>query len=98
MLIPDSTSKVFGVLYPLSEDALRVLDAYEGSWGYRRVRFRVESEKGGLVEAYAHNRTERVEFMPPSDGFLEIMREGLREHGFSVDVINQVEKAAQPEK
>ncbi len=95
MLVPDSNSKVHGVLYSISEDALRVLDAYEESWGYRRVRFQVESENGGLVEAYAHNRTEQVEFEPPSDSFLEIMREGLEEHGFSVDDIKQVEKAAQ---
>lgn len=95
VLVPDSTSKVYGVLYPISEDALRILDAYEGSWGYRRVRFQVESENKGLVEAYAHNRNEQVEFMPPSDGFLEVMREGLKEHEFSMDVIRQVEKAAQ---
>lgn len=98
VLIPDSTSKVFGVLYPISEDALRLLDAYEESWGYSRVRFRVESEKGELVEAYAHNRTEPLEFMPPTDRFLEIMHEGLREHRFSVDVVKQLDKAAQAEK
>jgi gamma-glutamylcyclotransferase (GGCT)/AIG2-like uncharacterized protein YtfP len=95
VLVPDASSKVYGVLYPVSEDVLRVLDVYEESWGYRRVRFQVESEKGWLVEAYAHNRTEPAEFMPPSDGFLDTMREGLKEHGFSIDVIKQVEKAAQ---
>jgi gamma-glutamylcyclotransferase (GGCT)/AIG2-like uncharacterized protein YtfP len=95
VLVPDPTSKVYGVLYSISEDALRVLDAYEGGWGYKRVEFQVESENQGLVEAYAHNRTEKVEFMPPSDGFLEVMREGLNEHGYSSDVIKQVEMAAQ---
>ena len=97
VLVPDSTSQVFGVLYTISEDALLVLDTYEESWGYRRVRFRVESEKGGLVEAYAHNRIEQAEFMPPSNSFLEIMHEGLMEHGFSADVIKQVERAAHAE-
>ncbi len=95
VLVSDTTSKVYGVLYSIPEDALHLLDAYEAGWGYKRVQFQVESENRELIQAYAHNRTEQVEFMPPSDGFLEIMREGLNEHGYSVDVIKQVERAAQ---
>ena len=95
-LVPAQGHRVHGVVYEISERQLVVLDKYEKEWDYERVQVRVQLEDGRSLLAYAHNRTEPNEFAPPSGDFLLLMMDGLRQHGYSNDVIQEVRETAAP--
>jgi gamma-glutamylcyclotransferase (GGCT)/AIG2-like uncharacterized protein YtfP len=98
VLTPEKGATTHGVAYAISEKQLKILDEYEAEWDYERVTLSVEIEGKGLVSAAAHNRRSRARFARPSQDFLDLMVEGLKEHGYADSVIRDVRSAARGAK
>jgi gamma-glutamylcyclotransferase (GGCT)/AIG2-like uncharacterized protein YtfP len=94
IVIPEKGHRVYGVAYSITVEQLDPLDEYEQAWGYQRVQLQVKTEDGGFLLAQAHNLVRHGEFAPPSSEFLNLMLEGLKEHGYPTGVIQEVKKAA----
>lgn len=74
---PDAA--VHGVLFELTEDALAILDRFEG--GYRRERVRVELSTGERVEAITYVSERRGRDPRLAAEYLGHLVAGAREHG-----------------
>ena len=94
VLVPANGNPVHGAAYMISEDQLAGLDKSEREFGYERAEFLVDIPEMGSVRAFAHNRNDNGEFYPPSQDFLEIMLQGLKEHGYSADIIEERKESA----
>jgi len=95
VIIAEEGRRVYGAAYLISDQELRVLDEYESEWEYQRVQVQVRLESGELMPAHAHNRIGVGKFAPPSPSCLQLMLEGLKEHGYPTSVINEVREAAE---
>jgi len=82
-------SRVYGAVYLINEDQLRKLDKYEGQ-KYKKIIVKVKvNEKE--IEAIAYYMKEKTKFKRPHPSYLNIILEGLRDHGYSEDIIKIVE-------
>lgn len=98
---PDPSGEVKGVIYLVTENQLSKLDEYGGvSIGvYRREQVNVESE-GKLLSVITYVMVRELCQLKPSDDYLNLILEGLKEHGYGQEVIEEVRKIADssPEK
>lgn len=94
VLMPARGQMVHGVAYLISNEQLEGLDKSEGQFGYKRIALHVDATGVGSIQAFAHNRPDSGEFLPPSPEFLDLMLQGLREHGYSAGIIGQVGESA----
>ena len=70
---PAEGEEVWGILYSLSEEQIEILDEYEGApHHYRRVKVKVQTEKGEVIEALTYVACEgfKREGLRPSDDYL----------------------------
>ncbi|MEM0142845.1 MAG: gamma-glutamylcyclotransferase family protein [Candidatus Parvarchaeum sp.] len=93
-IIEDSNSKVYGVIYKLSEEQMKKLDVYEGvPLIYKRstVYVKIDTRQ---VEAVAYIRVDTTKFSKPCDKYLKYIIDGLHEHGFGEEIIEEVKHIA----
>jgi hypothetical protein len=87
-LAEDADGRVWGVLWELLAEELRVLDGHEG--GYRRIAVRVEAEDGPTgAEAYVSERLAPEAL--PFDWYVEHLVRGARAFGFPDDYVAWLE-------
>jgi gamma-glutamylcyclotransferase len=88
---PNLASEVKGAIYLITEDQFRKLDGREGAriGVYRRAPVSVESE-GKQVSATTYEMKEEICALKPSTDYLNLVLDGLREHGYDENVINEV--------
>jgi|GEM_PF-528551 len=83
----DNSSEVFGAVYLLNESQMLSLDRYEGvPRSYVRINVSVLSGNISLP-AVAYQFTSPRKFATPSQGYLEIIRQGLLDHGYGQNEI-----------
>jgi len=95
-LTEDESSKVYGAAYKITNEQLKKLDRFEGLPS-RAARMSVEiSVEGvGRVKAITHIAVNpRRGWIIPSKDYLSAMLKGLKQHGFSNDVIKEIKRAA----
>ena len=93
---PAAGKTVHGVLYRLSESALRSLDRYEGApEHYRRVEVNVTDGNGNKIAAQVYIAT-KVERSPlrPAPHYLQSILEGADQRGLPQEYIAEIKKAA----
>ena len=87
--------RVWGAVYKVTEAQLDTLDDFEGvqSGIYKRVLVDVECD-GETEPAIAYERAKKTSFHPPSDEYLNYILRGLRQHGYSEEIIRAVRAGA----
>lgn len=94
-LMPQPGGLIHGVAYQITEAQYDAADQYEQIWGYQPFKCQVIGQDGVPIDAMVHNLTEPGPHTPPADSFLNLMLEGLAEHGYEERIIEQVRQAAQ---
>jgi len=74
---PFRGEKVLGAIYEVSEECLKRLDKYEGS--YNRLNVTVFDEDGEPVEAMTYIKAGQSEEAQPSKEYLAIVQQGYRD-------------------
>jgi len=98
-LIPCKNSTIYGVLYEIDQPQWEILDQYEMGWGFRAIELEVETESGERVSARVHNLVDYGPFKAPSEQFIETMRKGYYELGYSDAIIARaVEAMTEPDE
>ena len=99
-IVADPSDTVWGVVFELTDEDLRVLDGYEGCRGdddptslYVRRDFPVRLADGGSVNAIAYVMRRRPEGNP-SKRYLGAITRGARSHGLPTDYVDRL--AAHP--
>jgi cation transport regulator ChaC len=82
---------VHGVIYRIPREKLAVLTMYEG---VEPTDIEIEAD-GVRMKAKAYAFTTSMEPGRPPDTYLEVMLTGLRQHSYSEDVTQRVEKLAE---
>lgn len=83
---------VHGVLYRLPEEALAVLDAFEGNHrGYERAALGVRRESGESVEAQVYLATLIDDRLHPYDWYKRHVLAGAREAGLPAGYVARIE-------
>jgi len=87
----NSNSEVKGIVYLITEKQFCKLDACEGvcKGVYRRTPVTVESE-GKSVPATTYTMVKEICPLKPSADYLDLILEGLREHGYDENSIEEV--------
>ena len=76
-VVADKGHVVPGVLFPIREEQLTVLDQKEGAPNaYRRLPCRVVDMRGRVVEAVTYEVVEKQNFVRPHDNYVDIVRRG----------------------
>ena len=79
----------YGVLWDISKQDLRALDALEG-FPYYYTRFRVRVNTGdSFVYALTYQMNDQSYVQEPGRGYLEMVREGYQQNGVPVDQIDR---------
>jgi len=82
-IIRAADSEVWGLLYEVTEDDLKRLDGYEGHPDYYlRIAIPVVNEQGDSVEAYTYEVVDKVDFVPPSEEYLGIIKDAAKKFDF----------------
>ena len=94
-IVESEGSSVKGAIYGISKEQLSVLDSYEGYY-YERYPVPVVSdgEKFSAVTYWVVNRSTKSKFVKPTKRYLETIVEGLRQHGWGEDAVQEVEAIA----
>ncbi|HYB99216.1 MAG TPA: gamma-glutamylcyclotransferase [Candidatus Limnocylindrales bacterium] len=103
-ILPDTQSRVCGVLYEISEDDLAHLDLTEGVLigNYTRIEIIVrplhDSEGTGDVAAFTYVSQRRTEGILPSARYMGLLIDGALEHGLPEAYIEHLRSfATRPE-
>jgi cation transport regulator ChaC len=87
--------RVEGVIYLVTEQQLKKLDRREGvPWVYERITVKVESE-GERIPAETYRMVEMMCPLKPSRDYLDLVLDGLREHGYDESVIEKARRKAE---
>ncbi len=92
-LIMSNGSSVYGVIYEITSEQWQRLDQYEREWAYLPIEICVQTEREKSLNALAHNLVEHGDFCRPSDMFLKYMTQGLRELGYSDQIVEEVRQS-----
>ena len=87
----NSDTKVYGALYRISREKLSVLSTYEG---IKTTDIAAEADGENLRAKTYIFKARRVSGKPP-EAYLNVMLNGLRQHGYPDKVIEEVRKIAQ---
>ena len=92
---PCANSQVEGAVYLISEDQFKTLDGYEGvaSGVYKRRQVFVEVD-GAPTPATTYEMNKQLCLLRPSTDYLNLVLDGLKEHGYAESTINKVEAIA----
>lgn len=90
---PREGDRVYGVLYPLTEQELERLDRKEGVPGhYRRQTVVVETDAGPMKAVCYVAASDKVcECLKPSKDYLRSLVEGARAHGLPPEYVQRLE-------
>ncbi len=90
---PCLNSQVEGAVYLISEKQFKKLDAYEGVVlrVYRRKTVCVETDERPL-HAVTYEMNKELSLLNPSPDYLNLILDGLREHGYNENVIKKVQE------
>lgn len=83
---PYESSIVYGIVWKLSKAAFEKMDHIEDPSAYERVRINVETHDGRTLQCQTYIAFPEGYF-PPSATYLNIIREGAREHGLPASYI-----------
>ncbi|MCR4666799.1 MAG: gamma-glutamylcyclotransferase [Desulfovibrio sp.] len=76
-VVPKNGCGVWGVIFPVAERDLKLLDLKEGAPGaYRRVRVTVMLEDGRCIEAVTYEVVCKKNFVEPNSEYVKIVRNG----------------------
>jgi gamma-glutamylcyclotransferase len=90
-----SGKTVHGVLYKLEENALRMVDRYEGvPEHYRRIEVQVTPDGGQPVSAQIYIASKIEKGLRPSAPYLQAMLDGAGEHNLPASYIGEIKTAA----
>jgi len=92
-LLPDPTSRTWGVCYEITLDQALWLDRTEGvpSGGYQRVPLVVTTASGEVLGAYSYRSERRAAGRKPSPRYMGIILAGARHHRLPAEWIVQLE-------
>jgi len=105
-IVESEGSSVKGAIYRIGKEQLSVLDSYEGYKGKGRQNSYERNEpecpmpvisEGKEVDVLTYwvvNRSTKSKFVKPSKRYLETIVEGLRQHGWDEEVVQEVEAIA----
>lgn len=83
--------EVWGLLWELQPDDLVALDAYEGHpHMYVRDRVRVHVGDTPVDDVWTYRVREKVDHVPPTPRYVEVMLQAGLEHGFPDDYLDHV--------
>lgn len=92
-IVPADGQVVYGVLYRLSGQQLRILDRFEGVPDhYRRSQVTVLDEQGQKVTAQVYLARKVRRGLKPDRLYLQRIIRGAEEHGLPADYIEQLKK------
>lgn len=92
---PARGKSVFGVLYKLTDAALRSLDrATSVPDHYRRIQLNIFDSEGNKINAQAYIASKVGKGLRPTPLYLQTLLDGASEHGLPEDYIAAVKKAA----
>jgi len=85
-VVEDKNSKVWGLLYELTDEDLKSLDGYEGHPNfYKRRAVNVIDMKGKNVEAITYEVVNKKSFIPPADEYLDLIKKAAEKYNFPED-------------
>ena len=87
----DTNDRVYGAIYHIPEEKLDVLTQYEGE---EPTDIPIEAD-GAQIMAKAFVFKPSREPGKPSNAYLQVMLVGLRQHGYSEEVVEKVKKLAE---
>lgn len=86
---------IYGAIYYLTEEQMKKLDGHEGTpFTYKREEVEVVSDSGKNLKAIAYILVKGFNPKKPSKGYLNLILLGLKEHNYSEEIINKIEKIA----
>jgi cation transport regulator ChaC len=92
---PAPGKRVLGVLYRVSDAALRNLDRYEGvPEHYRRIEVKVSGPHGQPVNAQVYIATKVEKGLRPAAHYLQSILAGAAEHSLPADYVEEIKAAA----
>jgi len=94
-IVEESNSKVYGAVYLLDEEQLKVLDRYEGVPNIYLRRKVIVKTDDGEVEAVTYVAANPRQFVKPSAEYLAMMQKGLKQHGYGNEVLKEVKRIAE---
>ncbi len=90
-----SETQVEGAVYLIAEDQFRDLDRCEGvALGVYRRRSVIVETDGKSIPATTYEMNKEVCSLRPSADYLNLVLDGLREHGYAEIIIKKVEETA----
>ena len=90
-IVPDASEKVWGVLYKLTEEQLKILDSFEN--GYERKIVEIQTV-GKTVEAVAYISDATQSETLPYGWYLEFFKVGAKQHGLPKSVQEHLNSVA----
>ena len=88
-VIKSPGSSVWGIIYELSDNALELLDTFEGyPYDYTRTKQTIFTSKGCSYDSWVY-LVERKDgdFIPPSNRYLDIIKQSAKDAGFPNEYI-----------
>jgi len=94
-IIEDMQSNAYGAVYLITLEQLDKLDVYEGVrlgvYVRKKVSVTSNSEK---FNAITYIRKEKTKFKEPEDWYLQLIINGLKEHGYDEGAISYARRCA----
>ena len=87
-IIPNPEFATEGVLWEITDECERALDALEGFPNYYLKKIVNVEYNGAIIEAMVYYMTGDLPDDYPSDGYLDMLFEGYAEHGVADDQIH----------
>jgi len=94
-ILEQKGERVWGAVYEVTEDQLKILDGFEGVHNgiYKRIHVNVEC-RGKTEPAIAYVKVKKIGFHPPDDEYLNYILRGLKQHGYGEETIEVVRAEA----
>jgi gamma-glutamylcyclotransferase (GGCT)/AIG2-like uncharacterized protein YtfP len=89
-IVKSPKSCVWGILYELSLDSLKLLDAYEGyPTDYDRTKYNIITSEGRGLKAWVYSvKRKDGDFIPPSKRYIDILKRTAKASGFPKDYLS----------
>ncbi len=93
-IIPSSDDEVWGLLYELTEQDMKKLDAAEGVDGghYRRIVVTVEDNSERILEVQTYEAVDKKPFIKPTRAYLAMIKTGARQFNFPESYRKELER------
>lgn len=86
-VVENAGAKTEGVLWEITKDCLDSLDVLEGYPVYYKRKFATVMHRGHAKDALVYYMTGNRSDYTPSKGYLDMLYEGYKDHGVSIDQI-----------